>query len=124
MVSSYGSGNTNADNVRMLIGDTDIDSAIFNDSEISNFLSLEDNNVFTAAALALNAMANNQLLVLKVMKIMDVQTDGAAVARELRFQAIELRKRDAEGVVEIAEIVTTDFQYRERIHKQRQRGVV
>lgn len=86
--------------VRLLIGDTntgDADAQIFSDAEITAFLSLEGGVVRLAAASALEAMARSELMLLKVIKIMDVQTDGAAVARELRMQAQNLREQHEQG---------------------------
>lgn len=92
---------TNAGRVRLLIGDTSVDDAdaqLFSDAEIDAFLSLGGGRVRLAAAQALEAIAANQVMVLKVITSHDLSTDGASVARELRQQAASLRKQDEDGI--------------------------
>lgn len=89
---------TSAGRVRLLIGDTLGDGHLFEDAEIDAFLSLGGDRVRLAAAQALEAIAANQVMVLKVMTLHDLSTDGASVARELRQQAASLRKQDEDGV--------------------------
>jgi hypothetical protein len=81
--------------VRLLVPDNNDADYIFEDEEISTFLLLEG-GVKRAAALALETIARNEVMVLKVISLLDITTDGASVARELRFQAEELRKQAAQ----------------------------
>ena len=90
---------TDRGKVRLLIGDTDtvnISRQLFADAEIDTFLVLNDNDgslvcLLLAAAMAKETTAGNQVMLLKVCTRLDVSVDGAAVARELRLQAGELR---------------------------------
>ena len=116
--------------VRLLIGDIDADNAIFDDEAIDTFLALASGDgvarVRRAAAQALLTIAASEVYVLKVIRLLDVQTDGAAVARELRQQAKELMDQAEEeeviGAFDWAEQVNNPAQYVERLWKERLRG--
>jgi hypothetical protein len=81
--------------VRLLISDTDTTSPIFADNEIGAFLALSGSNVRLAAAEALDTIASNEVMVSKVIKTQDLQTDGAKVSTELRARAATLREQAA-----------------------------
>ena len=123
---------TDAGRVRLLITDTSDDPAVqlFADDEIDTFLLLEGSNVFRAAALALETVAVNEALVLKVIRTLDVQTDGAKVADSLMKRAAGLRTRalddveDAADDFAIAEFADPVFGSRERFWRQVDRGAV
>jgi hypothetical protein len=121
---------TNAGQVRLLIGDTVDSGHLFEDAEIAAFLSLNGDNVRLAAAQALEAIAANQVMVLKVIRRLDLSTDGAAVARELRQQASSLRDQaesgidDPEGLFGIAELGVDIFGRREILANRALRGVL
>lgn len=111
--------------VRLLIFDTNASSYVFEDAEIAAFLGLEGSNVKRAAALALETMASNEAFVLKVIRLLDLQTDGARTADALMKRAAALRQqaRDDEatedgGAFDIAEWVVDDFSLRQRILNQ------
>jgi len=119
--------------VRLLITDTDVanpDNQIFEDAEIDAFLTLEGSVVKRAAARALDVIATREVLVQKVIRIMDLTTDGAKVADALRALAKALRDEAAEdllaagGLFDWAEMVVDDFSARERLLKQAQRGLI
>ena len=122
---------TDRGRVRLQIGDTDTvnaDRQLFTDAEIDAFLALNTSIVKLAAADALEAIAANQLMVLKVMKNMDVTTDGSKVADSFRELAKDLRKSwlevgdgSFEGAFDWAEFADTDFAKRERILKEYER---
>jgi len=119
---------TNPGLVRLLISDTRETTPLFQDAEIDAFLALEGDNVKRAAATAKEAIATDQVLLLKVIERLDLKTDGAAVARELRMQAAQLRQQaqddeatEAGGAFDIAEQVHTMFGARERLYKEAQR---
>ena len=104
---------TDRGKVRLLIQDdteqyNGTDIYYFTDEKIDAFLALNvDGNdpVRLAAADALEAWASNELLVLKVVKLLDVQVDGAAVAREMRMRAKILRTQAAAEVgIDVAEM--------------------
>lgn len=110
--------------VRLLCTDTDADNAIFSDAEITAFLTLQGNSVRYAAASALDTIASQQALLLKVVKLPDLEVDGAKLAMALRQQAKALRdEEDADGSFDIAEQVLDSFSQRDRLWKQYQRSV-
>jgi hypothetical protein len=102
----------------MLIADRDERGALFSDEEISAYLSM-CGSVFLAAAQALETMAASEVMVLKRIKMLDLQTDGPAQAKELRELAASLRQQDDQaGLFDIAEQVYSPFGERERYLKQ------
>ncbi len=122
---------TDRDKVRLLATDVDAANPIFTDAEIDAFMSLEGSNIKRSAALALETIARNQVLVLKVIRLLEIQTDGASVARELRMQAESLRAqadRDEAasdgGAFDWAEMVVDDFSLRNRFVSSALRGDV
>lgn len=119
---------TSAGRVRLLATDTDSDNAIFSDDEIDAFLALEDDNVKRAAATALDQIASSEALIQKRIKLLDLQTDGPAVAKALREHAATLREQaDSEeitGAFDYAEMVVNPFSARDRLWNQRLRSGV
>ena len=81
--------------VRLIIQDTDATYEFYTDAEIDAFITmagnLEGNSVFNASAIALESWASNQVLILKVVTLLDVETDGAKVSAEMRARAASLR---------------------------------
>lgn len=112
--------------VRVLIPDRVESEALFTDEEITAILSMEV-GLKRAVALCLETLASDNALVLKVIKVQNIQTDGASVARALLARAAQLRSQadndesDAEASFDIAEFVVNDFSYRERLLSQFQR---
>jgi hypothetical protein len=98
--------------VRLLISDTDEADPVFSDAEVTAFLALESSNVRMAAAQALDTIASNEVMVSKVIRTQDLQTDGSKVAAELRARATSLREQaaatDDTGAVFGLEIVNFD----------------
>ena len=124
---------TDAGKVRLLIGDTDIaepDARIFSDEELAALLALEASDVRRAAAQALDTMATSEAMIQKVIRVMDLTTNGAATAAALRAHAKELRRQVAEGepaaggLLDWAEMVPDVFSARERLRNQRLRGAI
>ncbi len=110
---------TDLGKVRLLIPDRSAASAFFNDEEIETFLVIED-GVQRATALALETMASDQAMVLKVIRVQDLSTDGRAVSQALLERAGKLRSQaeaaDAAqvgGSFDIAEWGVTPFADRE-----------
>jgi len=70
---------------------------------------MEGGRIRSAAAMCLEVMASNEAYVQKKVRLLDISTDGPAVAAELRARAAELRKQDlleenaADGGFEVAE---------------------
>lgn len=119
---------TNIGKTRMLIPDRDLSSAVFQDVEIQAFLDLNDASIRRAAAEALETIASDQAMTLKVIRLLDLSTDGRAVSQALLERAARLREaadqadEDAEdGLFDYAEMVTGAFTERERILKQAMR---
>lgn len=107
--------------VRLLATDTNHDDHCFSDTEISAFLTLESASVKRAAALALETVASNEALTLKVIKLLELQTDGAKTSDALLKRAAALRAQadDDElgedgGGFDIAEMVVDPFTARQR----------
>lgn len=98
---------TDLGKVRLLARDTVQASALFTDAEIQALLDLQSGNVKLAGADALDAVADNQVLLLKKVKVGDIGTDGPAVADALRQSALRLRKQvygEDDAGFEIAEM--------------------
>ena len=77
--------------VRLLCTDLDEVSPLFTDAQVTAFLTMESSNVRLAAAQALDTIATSEALISKKIRTLDLQTDGPAVAAELRARAKELR---------------------------------
>lgn len=119
---------TDIGKVRLLIPDRVAADAFFSDDEITALLSMED-GIKRATALALETMASSEAYVQKVIKVLDLTTNGAATAKALTDRAAMLRSQaDREDMAEegaafdIAEIVNDPFSYRERMWNEVQRG--
>lgn len=115
--------------IRLLIMDTNPAAYVFEDAELSAFLSLEGASVRKGAALALETLASNEAFVLKVIQLLDLKTDGAKTADALMKRAAALRKQadddelaEEGGAFDIAEWVVDDFSGRERLDKEWLRG--
>ncbi|WP_163540833.1 hypothetical protein [Occultella kanbiaonis] len=96
--------------VRLLIADVNEDSLILADEQVTAYLTIAGEHVKRAAATALDAIATSEVLVSKVIRSQDLQTDGAKVADALRKHAAQLRQEaddedgeDAVGMFEVAE---------------------
>lgn len=116
---------TDRGKVRLLCTDSDTNHQIFTDDEIDAFLAIENNAVRLAAAAALERIAASQTLLLKKLVMLDLETDGPAMAKELRAIAQQLRDVELgdEGF-EIAEWVLTTENERERWWNQALRGAL
>lgn len=99
--------------VRLLVSDVDPTAFVFSDDEISAFITLESGDLRTAAAQALDTIASNEALAAKVIKTLDIQTNGPALAVELRARATSLREQARSAgedyAFEVAEMVVSDF---------------
>ncbi|MCX6024018.1 MAG: hypothetical protein NTZ05_20260, partial [Chloroflexi bacterium] len=81
---------TDRGKVRLLIPDRDtatVANQFFTDAEIDAFLSMEGDNVKRAAASGLETMASNEAYVQKVIKLLDISTNGPATAASLLARA-------------------------------------
>lgn len=82
---------TDVGRVRLLATDLDEVAPLFDDAQIEAMLDMESESVKRAAALALETIASSEALVSKKIRTLDLQTDGPAVAAELRARAKSLR---------------------------------
>lgn len=90
--------------IRLLTTDLNEISPLFTDAQLSAMLTAEGDSVKYAAALALETIAVSQTLLAKKIRTQDLQTDGPAVAAELRARAAQLRAQaDSEGVFSIVD---------------------
>lgn len=113
---------TDSGKVRLLIPDTSATAYVFEDDELDAFLSLESSDPRRAAAMALETMASSEAYVQKAIKVLDLQTNGPAVAKSLMERAEKLRAQaeiaDDGDAFDIAEMVHDSFSARERWEKQ------
>jgi hypothetical protein len=99
-------------------------SEIFDDDAIDAFLAMGDDEPFLGAALAAEAIASSELYIQKVIRIMDLQTDGAKTAAEWRMKAKQWRDLyesaigEAGDAFDWAELVYDPFSARERVIAQ------
>jgi len=101
---------TDRGKVRLIIQDTVEEYEFFDDGEIDAFLDMEDSIGYAAAA-ALDAWASNEALVTKAVKLLDIATNGPAVAKALRIHADKLRELadSADAGFDIAEMALGHF---------------
>lgn len=76
---------------RLLMADVG-DNQYLDDNQVRGYLRLNSWRVRRAAADALDAVATSEVLVGKVIRTQDLQTDGAKVADALRAHAHRLRR--------------------------------
>ena len=90
---------TNLGKVRLLIRDTDTtdpERQLFQDNEISFFLSQNDQILRLAAADALEALAANAALLAKIQQIGGYKIDSTKMAEAIRKQATRYRELEEE----------------------------
>ena len=120
---------TDRGKVRLIIDDKDtvtVANQFFTDDEIDCFLTLADDldgdDVRHASAMALDTWASNQALVLKKVTLLDVNTDGPAVAKAMREHAALLREQaymtSTDAGFEIAEMALGHFSWREQVENE------
>ncbi len=108
--------------IRMRIGDTVAATALFSDEELNAMLSFEGDKL-RASAFALETIATNQVLLLKAIKVLGLQTNGDRVGAELRLQAKTIRDQaglidsDTGGLFDWANTLDDDFARREYLEK-------
>lgn len=110
---------TSRGRVRLLCRDTVTPGELFGDDEIDVFLALNDSEVLPAAAMALENLAANEVLVQKRIRLLDLQTDGPAEAAALRALATSLREQyESAGGFDWAEMVLDQPTYLERLFNE------
>jgi len=97
MTSWHYDPTTDIGKVRLRISDTDPNRPIMDDEDIQAFLDMSGGAVALAAAMALEAIAINEVLCLKVVNLMGaIVTDAASAAKQLLAQAKTLRAEYAQ----------------------------
>lgn len=115
---------TNVGRVRRTLPDKTEDEAFWTDEEIQSFLDDESADWRRATALALETMASDDVLVLKVMRVQNIETNTDRAAKLLMDRAKRLRELAADAdaaagdAFDFAEMVITDNQYSERVYNQ------
>jgi hypothetical protein len=88
---------TDIGRVRLRVSDTDATRRIMDDEEYTAFLAMASGSVTLAAAMALETIAVNEVLCLKVVNLMGaIVTDAASAAKQLLAQAKTLRAEYAQ----------------------------
>lgn len=111
---------TNVGKVRMVLPDKVEDDAFFSDEELEALIEVEG-NWRRATALALETIASDSAMVLQVVKVQNITTDGAAVAKALLSRASLLRKQaddadsNEDSGFDIIEMLPNNFSYREKV---------
>lgn len=98
---------------------------MLNDDDLTTMLTVTGNDTLLAAAMALDTIASNEVMIQKRITVLGLSTDGPAEARALRDHANKLREvaSSSEGAgFEIAEMVYSPFGWRERMLKELERG--
>ncbi len=135
-------GDPNLNAVRVLILDTNQDQPIFQDEEIQIFLSLKSSqgiyqsgqanptgrpvpapvqvySIYSAAALALYAMAANKAYLSSISRILDVELDPSRAQKALKALADSyMELEDNSGAFAIAAMVNNSWDAKERVIKQ------
>lgn len=86
------------------------------DAQLQAFIAMSRDRLYAAGAHALRALAANEVLISKVIRTEDLQTDGAKVGTELRLLARDLDGRqnqdDEDTAMETAfDIVNVNYPY-------------
>jgi len=88
---------TDIGKVRLNCSDTDITRKVMDDEDYQAFLDMSGGSVALASAKALEAIAVNEILCLKVVNLMGaIVTDAASAAKQLLAQAKTLRAEYAQ----------------------------
>jgi len=115
---------TDIGKVRLRVSDTNATRQIMDDEDYQAFLDMAGGSTTLAAAMALEAIAVNELLCLKVVNLMGaIVTDAASASKYLLAQAKTLRAEYAQmgdgtspGFVSI-EMISDPFQREEKFLK-------
>lgn len=105
-------------------------AVLLTDDALQSYLDLEVDSadqIRLAAADALDAMASNQALIQKKIRLLDLQTDGPAVAESLHKHADMLRQQVfndeyQESTFDWAEGINTQADWKEKVVKDWMRG--
>lgn len=115
---------TDVGKVRLLVPDNKASAYVFEDAEYTALLALESNDVRCAAALALETIASDTAMTLKVITINGLSTNGQATAAALMARAAKLRELAAAATeaglagFDIAEMVLDQFSWQDRVYNE------
>lgn len=117
---------TDVGRMRRTIPDRDAATAIFSDDELASFLA-DETGWRRASALALETIAADTVMTLRVTDVLGLRVDGARASDAILKRATALREQadtaDAsEGVFDWAEMVYGAFGAQERIDAELLRG--
>lgn len=99
---------TDIGKVRLLIADTDATTYVFEDNEITAFLSLANSNVHRASAMAVRAIASNRAYLAKRIKREGYEDDQQAISDLLELaKSLDKQALTGAGLV-IGELPITD----------------
>lgn len=121
---------TDIGRVRRTLPDKTESEAFWTDEEINSFLVDEDNDWRRATALALETMASDDLLVLKAIKIQNLETNVDRTASVLLKRAASLRQLAADAdaasgdAFDVITIVVDDNQYKQEVWASGLRGSI
>jgi hypothetical protein len=124
VTTTYDFGASPLGQCRLLGFDTDLENASFQDEEWTVFLNLNNQDVRLATAQGVDVLAGSEAYIQKVVKLLDMTTNGPATAKSLHDYAAELRRQayegdgDMIGFIDVAETVESPWTYRERMVKQ------
>ncbi|MFP5369274.1 MAG: hypothetical protein ACLGI3_00770 [Actinomycetes bacterium] len=115
-----GTLSTDVGKTRLLIPDRDEATAVFQDDAIEAFLAMEG-DVRRAAALALETIAADTAMTLRVTTVLGISVNGVSASAELLKRAARLREQAAAadeaavdgGLFDIAEMIVDPFGRRE-----------
>lgn len=83
--------------VRALIPDLDDNDRILPDAVIEAYLALSGDKVFSATAMALDAIATDETLTYKITATDDLKINGVSGAEQLRLRAKDLRTQQEQA---------------------------
>lgn len=113
---------TDIGKARLLVPDTKASSYVFEDAEYTALLTLESNDVRCAAALALETIASDVTMTLKVITINGLSTNGPATAKALMERATRLREladaASAGAGFDVAEMVLDQFSWLDKVQNE------
>lgn len=105
---------TDIEKVRVLIPDTEAifdGEKLFTDEDITTYLEISGGSVLLAASYAVLAIATSEVLISKVIRTQDLQTNGAAVAEALHKKAAALALRADKEDAFYLDVITTEVMW-------------
>ncbi|MFA5387646.1 MAG: hypothetical protein WC322_04670 [Candidatus Paceibacterota bacterium] len=85
---------TDTESLRLLIPDSDTTSPIFSDGDLTLFMTLSDQKLFLAAAMALETIATDEALVYKITTTDDMNVNGVTGAVQVLLARAKTLRAD------------------------------